>query len=109
MIKDKEEINISESHISLLVTGSAALPSLILIVIGILIHYLQTKKFSSCTAETKGTIIRNESPGLEYICPVVQYIVDGKKHDARKKFYGLKTKSISLPKVKPELYEDEKG
>ncbi len=82
----------------------------LLIISGVLIKVARIKKIHSCTHKTNGVVIKHRFPGSGHLYPIVEYKVDGKSYQARKKYAGVKTTSTSLPiPAQTEVYEDEKG
>lgn len=84
---------------------------LLLMIAGLLITLIQTKRNNSCTAATEGTVIRHGFAGDGRMYPVVEFMANGTRMQTKKRFNGIKTIRVgSLPvPVKADAWEDEKG
>lgn len=83
----------------------------LLVVAGIAARAFAKKANDSCTARTEGVVIGHRYAGEGRMYPLVQYEVDGKIYQTRKKYKGVKLVEVSgLPvPMQPEAHEDEKG
>lgn len=82
----------------------------LLLLAGITVKVVQSRKNRRCTEKTTGTVVKHKFYGKGNMCPVIEYSVNGKEYRARKKFKGIKTVKISgLLPIKSDAYEDEKG
>lgn len=78
---------------------------------GIIINIVGKKRNKACTEQTEGNVIQHGFPGDGRMYPIVEYSVNGISYKTKKKFRGVKTKSISgFPiHVQSNAYEDDKG
>lgn len=83
----------------------------LLTLFGIVINGVIKKQNELCTEKTNGMVIKYGFPGEGRMYPVLEYFVDGKGYQTKKKFRGIKRKRVSgLPtQIQPNAYEDEKG
>ena len=83
----------------------------IIVIAGIVARILMRRANDSCTARTTGTIVRHRFNGEGVMYPIVQYAVDGKRYQTKKRFRGVKTSQVSglSAPMRSEAYEDERG
>lgn len=65
--------------------------------VGIVIHVVQKKKQKKMTGRTVGHVIRYSYRGEGRLAPVVEYTVEGKTYEVRRKFRGYITKTVHAP------------
>lgn len=96
------------AYLELFVVGGLGV---LLVVAGIAAQALAKKANDSCIARTEGVVVRHRYAGEGRLYPVVQYEVDGKIYQTRKKYKGVKLMQVTgLPvPMQPEACEDEKG
>ena len=78
---------------------------------GVMITLVTRKQTKQCTKKIEGTVVQYQFPGGGSMNPIVEYVVDGNRYTAKKKFRGILTKRISglSVHVASGVYEDEKG
>ena len=78
---------------------------------GVMITLVTRKQTKQCTKKIEGTVVQYQFPGGGSMNPIVEYVVDGNRYTAKKKFRGILTKRISglFVHVASGVYEDEKG
>ena len=83
----------------------------LLVVAGIAARAFTKKANDSCTARTEGVVVGHRYAGEGRLYPLVQYEVDDKIYQTRKKYKGVKlVEAAGLPvPMQPEAREDEKG
>ena len=83
----------------------------ILLVSGVVINAAAKRRTKSCTERIEGIVVRHGFPGEGRMYPILEYIVDRKCYQAKKKFRGVKVNKLSgIPvSVQGKAYEDEKG
>ncbi|HIT34497.1 MAG TPA: hypothetical protein IAC31_07750 [Candidatus Faecousia intestinigallinarum] len=101
----------SKIQIAWLELGTVGGLGVILVLAGIIITIAVKRKNDLCTQKTNGVVIKYAFPGNGRMYPIVEYIVDGKFYQAKKRFCGVKLTKISgFPlHMQPKAYEDEKG
>ena len=62
----------------------------LLVIAGIVARALAKRANDSCTARTTGTVLKHRFAGEGRLYPVVQYEVNGKNHQVRKRYNGVK-------------------
>lgn len=78
---------------------------------GVMITIVTKKQMKQCTKKIEGAVVQYQFPGGGSMNPIVEYVVDGNRYTAKKKFRGILTKRISglSVHVASGVYEDEKG
>ena len=78
---------------------------------GVMITIVTKKQMKQCTKKIEGAVVQYQFPGGGSMNPIVEYVVDGNRYIAKKKFRGILTKRISglSVHVASGVYEDEKG
>lgn len=83
----------------------------LLLLAGITVKVVQSRKNRRCTEKTTGIVVKHIFYGKGSMCPVIEYRVDGKEYRTRKKYKGVKLIKVSGPPlpIRSDAYEDEKG
>ena len=78
---------------------------------GVMITIVTKKQMKQCTKKIEGAVVQYQFPGGGSMNPIVEYVLDGNRYTAKKKFRGILTKRISglSVHVASGVYEDEKG
>ena len=79
--------------------------------VGLMIVWIKKRKAGLCTERTKGVYIKYRYNGNGVFFPIVEYTVGEKNYSVRRRFRGIKTKSVTgLPNtITADAWEDEKG
>lgn len=101
----------TDSQIALLALLAVGGIGLIIVIAGVLIKIIATKKNAACTMMTTGVVIKHKFAGGGRFYPVVAFKVNGKSYTTKKKFNGIirvQRTGLLIP-TNNAAWEDDKG